>query len=672
MINVHQAAKRGVKLAIRAAAFAALCGLSACGSSDHDDNTHTLGGSVRGLWNGADGVALKLQADGVDTLLTVQSNGAFQFPARLAPGTSYSVTILTLPYLHTCVVDAAGNGVVENANITSVSVACTGPELSLAFSGNHGWTFDPTRNSQTFDGSVFIEEVALTVTGLIVTGAKVNGADTALGAPSRPVALTVGMTPVIVEVTAPAGLSNTYTFNIRRGQVPLAQLAYGKPSRTGTRFRFGSAMALDGDTLVVGAPQEALPPDSGGADIAGMGAVYVFVRTGDTWTQQARLTPPVVPDNGAVLHFGSAVAMSGNTLAIGAPGDGSSSRGPVGGDPRDVGAFQSGAVFVYVRSGTLWTQQAYVKASNTGVMDSFGTAVALSGDLLAVGAPFERSSASGVNPPGGQENDDAQNAGAIYVLRHNGVTWSQEAYVKPSTTRAGDNFGAAVALFADTLAVGAPGESSSARNVGGAEDDTSAPGAGAAYVFIRNGSAWSQQAYVKASNTAASDQFGGSVALAADTLAVGAIFETGTGKGVDADPQMRSTARTGAVYVYQRGAQWSPQAYLKAEHPTGLGDFGISLALSGDLLAVGAIFDGPGLDPGAASLFGNAGGHWVQVGHIGASNADVSDQYGTSVALSNDTLVVGAPLEASAATGIPAGGQSDNSATQAGAIYLYR
>jgi len=669
MNNVVEAITRGKKTqAIRAAVLVTWCGVSSCSSSANHDSA--IGGSVRGLWDGADGVALKLQANGVDTLLTVRSNGAFQFPVRLAPGASYSVTVMSAPYLHDCVVDAAGNGVVEDGDVTGVSIACTGPEVTVAFSGDHGWSFDPTQNSQTFDGSVFVKDVALTVTGLILTGAKVNGADTALGA-AAPVALTVGTTRVMLQVTAPAGLSNMYTFDFRRGQTPLAQLAYGKPSRTGTRFRFGNAVALDGDTLVVGALQENIPPTSGGADVDEVGAVYVFVRTGDVWTQQARLIPPVVTDQSFLLHFGRAVALSGNTLAIGAPGDDSSSKG-VGGNPADLGAGESGAVYVYVRSGTTWTQQAYVKASNTGIGDEFGTAVALSGDLLAVGAPLEDSAASGVNA-GDPANDDAQNAGAVYVLHRVGTAWAQEAYLKPSTTRAGDNFGAAVALFAGTLAVGAPGESSAARNIGGAEGDTSAPGAGAAYVFLRSGIGWSQEAYVKASNTAAGDQFGGAVALSTDTLAVGAIYETGTGKGVDADPQMRTTTFTGAAYVYHRSPTWMPQAYLKAEHPTGLGCFGQSLALSGDLLAVGAIFDGPGLGPGAAALFGAAGNHWVPAGRIVASNAETSDQYGTSVALTASTLAVGAPLEASAATGVnPPGGQADNSADQAGAIYIYR
>ena len=657
----------GRNLAIRAAALITLCGVSSCGSSDHDN---AIGGSVRGLWDGADGVALKLQANGVDTLFTVRSNGAFQFPVRLAPGTSYSVTVKSDPYLHTCVVDAAGNGVVED-DVTGVSIACTGPETSVAFSGNHGWTFDPTQNSQSFDGSVFVEDVALRVTGLILTGAKVNGVATPLGAPAS-VALSFGTTRATLQVTAPAGLSSTYNLEFRRGQAPLAQLAYGKASRTGTRFRFGNAMALDGDTLVVGALQENIAPTSGGADVNEVGAVYVFVRSGDAWTQQARLIPSVITDQSFLLHFGSAVALSGNTLAIGAPGDDSSSKGTVGGNPADLGAAQSGAVYVYVRSGTTWAQQAYVKASNTGMGDGFGTAVALSGDLLAVGAPEEDSAASGVNA-GDPANDDAQNAGAVYVLHRVGTAWSQEAYLKPSTTRPGDNFGAAVSLFGGTLAVGAPGESSSARNVGGAEDDTSAPGAGAAYVFLRSGIGWSQQAYVKASNTAASDQFGGAVAVSTDTLAVGAIYETGTGSGANADPQMRTTTRTGAVYIYRLNTAWSPQAYLKAEHPTGLGCFGTSLALSGDLLAVGALFDGPGLGPGAAALFAPEGGHWVPTGRIVASNADTNDQFGTSVALSADTLAVGAPLEASAATGVnPPGGQADNTAEQAGAIYVYR
>ena len=136
-----------------------------------------------------------------------------------------------------------------------------------------------------------------------------------------------------------------------------------------------------------------------------------------------------------------------------------------------------------------------------------------------MGASGESSNATGIN--GNQADASASQAGAVYVFTRSGTTWSQQAYVKASNTRANANFGGSVALSGDTLAVGASGESSNASGINGDQADTSAAQAGAVYVFTRSGTTWSQQAYVKASNTRASARFGFSVALSGDTLAVG-------------------------------------------------------------------------------------------------------------------------------------------------------
>src|SRR5690606_5534334 len=115
----------------------------------------------------------------------------------------------------------------------------------------------------------------------------------------------------------------------------------------------------------------------------------------------------------------------------------------VNGDQSSNNATNSGAAYVFVRVGTTWTQQAYLKASNTGNDDHFGTAVSISGDTIVVGATLEGSNATGVN--GDQNNNDASNAGAAYVFVRYGTEWVQQAYLKASTTEAGDVFGSAVA-----------------------------------------------------------------------------------------------------------------------------------------------------------------------------------------------------------------------------------
>jgi hypothetical protein len=384
-----------------------------------------------------------------------------------------------------------------------------------------------------------------------------------------------------------------------------SQQAYVKASNSNPGDGFGVSLALaaDGNTLAVGAPAE----DSNATGINGnqadnsilnTGAVYVFTRSGNTWSQQAYVK---ASDPGADDRFGMrfALAADGATLAIGAYGEDSSANG-INGNQADNSASNSGAVYVFTRSAGVWSQQAYVKASNAGADDWFGWSVALAadGNTLAVGAPAEDSSATGIN--GNQADNSASNSGAVYVFTRSASVWSQQAYVKASNAGADDWFGSSVALAddGDTLAVGAQSEDSSATGIGGNQADNSALNSGAAYVFIRSGSIWSQQAYVKASNTEAGDSFSFSIALTADgnTLAVGAIGEGSNAIGIGGDQADNSAGYLpGAAYVFFRsGNTWSQQAYVKASN-TGFGDlFGYSIALAadGNTLAVGAIGEG--------------------------------------------------------------------------------
>jgi hypothetical protein len=283
----------------------------------------------------------------------------------------------------------------------------------------------------------------------------------------------------------------------------------------------------------------------------GSGAVYVFTRTGDTWTQQAYIK---ASNTDADDQFGRSVALSGDTLAVGTPYEDSNATGVNDEDGQsDDSAAYSGAVYVFTRTGDTWTQQAYIKASNTGEFDYFGARVALSGDTLAVGAPEEASNATGVNDEDGQSDDSAAYSGAVYVFTRTGDTWTQQAYIKASNTGAGDNFGYSVALSGDTLAVGGPGEASNATGVNDPDGQLNGDAAfsGAVYVFTRTGDIWTQQAYIKASNTDENDLFGYSVALSGDTLAVGATWEASNATGVNApDGQLNGSAlESGAVYI---------------------------------------------------------------------------------------------------------------------------
>ena len=253
--------------------------------------------------------------------------------------------------------------------------------------------------------------------------------------------------------------------------------------------------------------------------------------------------------------FGQSVSLSddGSTLAVGASFEASSATG-INGSQTDNTASGAGAVYVFTRSGTTWSQQAYLKASNTEGDDRFGITVSLSGDgnTLAVGAPSEDSNATGIN--GDQADNSKSSAGAVYVFTRSGTTWSQQAYIKASNTDGGDTFGSTISLSDDgnTLAVGASTEDSNATGINGDQADNSVPKAGAVYVFTRSGTTWSQQAYIKASNTDGGDTFGSTISLSDDgnTLAVGASTEDSNATGINGDQADNSVPKAGAVYLY--------------------------------------------------------------------------------------------------------------------------
>lgn len=374
------------------------------------------------------------------------------------------------------------------------------------------------------------------------------------------------------------------------------------PRNSGTGDYFGWAVAISGDTAVVGAIGE----DSAATGVNGdqidnsvrdAGAAYVFVRNGTNWTQQAYLK---ASNTGTNCEFGRVVAVSANTVVVGAHGEKSAATG-VNGNQSDLSAPGSGAAYVFIRDGTNWTQQAYLKASNSEIYDNFGISVSVWGDTVIVGARFEDSSATGVN--GNQHDQSASGSGAAYVFVRNGTNWSQQAYLKASNTGTGDWFGGAVGVEGDTAVVGAMWEGSSSTGVNGNQGDNSSISSGAAYVFVRNGTNWTQQAYLKASNTHTDDRFGNSVAVAGGTVVVGAYQEYSNATGVNGNPHGGHATHAGAAYVFVRdGTNWSQQAYLKASN-TKVGDwFGFSAAISGDTVVIGASME----DGGSSGVNGDA------------------------------------------------------------------
>jgi hypothetical protein len=407
-------------------------------------------------------------------------------------------------------------------------------------------------------------------------------------------------------------------------------------------------------------------------------------------------------------HIGNAVVMSadGNTIAVGAPHESSAASG-INGNGDDNSLYAAGAVYVFVRRGDAWVQQAYVKASNPGQSDLFGMNVALSadGNLMAVAAPWEASAATGVN--GDQTDDSLPQAGAVYVFARSGDAWTQQAYIKASNTgRAadegeaigdGDQFGFSLALSGDgsTMAVGASTEDSVAVDINGDQADDSATSAGAVYVFSRAGNTWAQQAYLKGVNTGAGDLFGYGVGLSDDgnTLVAAGYDEDGGGRGVN--PDLADGANgSGAIYVFSRtGTTWSQDAYLKGSRSEGNDALGYSLAISrdgntivggagdesclvGGINPVGCDTDKPedasAGSAGAVYVWVRSGDTWAEEAFIKASNPQLQDWFGSRIAVSGDgnTLLVGAPMEDSNARGIN-GDEQDNSATESGAAYLF-
>jgi hypothetical protein len=340
--------------------------------------------------------------------------------------------------------------------------------------------------------------------------------------------------------------------------------------------------------------------------------------------------------------FSLALSEDGNTFAVGAPGEDSNATG-VNGIQGNDSAADSGAVYVFIRGGGgSWSQQAYLKASNTEANDLFGQSVSFSsdGNTLAVGAHAEDSSATGVN--GEQGDNSAADSGAVYVFSRSGGTWSPQAYLKAANSEAGDQFGGNVALSGDgnTLAVTASGEDSNATGVDGNQGDNSAADSGAVHVFARSGITWNPQAYLKAANSTAFDGFGSSVALSGDgnTLAVGVVGDDSGFTYIDGS---QGTADSGAVHVFTRSSgSWSTQAWLKASDAMTGDHFGSSVALStdGNSLAVGARSR-----TGSAYLFNRNFSAWSQQFYLKNPEREAAVWFGRSLALSGDgmKLVIG-------------------------------
>ncbi len=348
---------------------------------------------------------------------------------------------------------------------------------------------------------------------------------------------------------------------------PLMWVQQGKLTASDTTGmdNFGWAVALSGDTAVLGAPDKS----------AGIGAAYVFARSCGAWSQPQELDPADdVPGQG----FGAAVAIDADTLMVGAQAANS----------------YKGAVYVFTRSGSSWSQAQVLTASDGQPGDQFGAAVAVQGDTAIVGA-------------------SAQNGaqGGVYVFTRSGSTWSQAAESSPAGGASGDQIGSSVALDGSTAIIGAPGTDGQR---------------GAAYVFVGEGSTWSSKTKLVASDAAPGDQLGSAVAVSGSTALLGAYD--------------RNSA-TGAAYVFTgSGSSWAQQKELLAQDATSGDRFGWTLAITGDTAIVGAPLKAA--SQGAAYVFARSGGTWSLAQTLTAADGATGDSFGYGMAISGTTTLVGA------------------------------
>lgn len=348
--------------------------------------------------------------------------------------------------------------------------------------------------------------------------------------------------------------------------------------------RFGESIALEGNLLLIGA-------SIADGDQVNQGSAYLYALGGNGWQLQKKLQ---ANDGASNDYFGRSVAISGDTVIIGAAGD------DIGSQP------DRGSAYVYRRAGANWFEQAKLVADDGTTADGFGNALAASGDTLFVGA----------------ERDDVAgrlDQGSVYAFHRTGSIWTQQLRLSSGDGAALDLFGFSIAISADTAIIGAPGQLA---------------GRGGAYIFVRNGGSWAYQAKLVAQDGKSSDYFGRAVAIHDNTVIVGA-----PGAGVT----FRSSDE-GAAYVYARtGTNWDRQAKLAASNRSQQDAFGSAVALFAETAVIAAVWDDvrDNVDQGSTYVHVRNGASWTQQTQIASSNGEKNESFGNSISISGDTALIG-------------------------------
>ncbi|MFL0810685.1 MAG: cadherin-like beta sandwich domain-containing protein [Agarilytica sp.] len=541
----------------------------------------------------------------------------------------------------------------ENENTKNYSIVVTreppSSDASLSALTVGGGELDPAFDSATTSYSV---AVSYLVNATRITTVRSNGQARVTSAEfanetladneaSDAVALAVGDTNITLNVEAGDGTTEDYSLTFTRApQDELATSVYIKASNPDVADLFGSAIAFERDTLVVGAPEEdSHSASSEGSDSAtGSGAVYVFENSGGVWsqTQYIKASPSVVEDE----KFGASLALDGETLVVGATGTNSG----------------TGSVYILEFDGVdEWAHEEIVQASDRVTGDLFGSVVDVYGDYIAVGAPAK-----------------STNGGAVYIFERDGSSWEQMQVI--STTVTSGRFGEALAFNRESenpeLIIGAPGENTST---------------GAVYIYELNGSEWTTNGSdrLQAENPDTNDLFGTSVAIKDNLLVVGASGEASNANDVDGDETNDLLSNSGAAYVFERssqGSNWGQEFYFKASRDSDM-QFGSSVAMSANMIAVGAPFedsdatdvdgddnDTSSSDSGAVYVFEKVGDDWQSQIYVKSSNTGGFDQFGQQLAFSGSNLIVAAPNEDGDGEGIEP--VDNNAGADAGAVYI--
>lgn len=374
------------------------------------------------------------------------------------------------------------------------------------------------------------------------------------------------------------------------------------------KAEFGRSIAVDGNTMVVGA--------SGfGGNVA-----YVFTKNGNTWVQSQKLSRISV-NNYDHESFGFSVAIEGDTIVVGAPRE-SIEEGKIG----------TGTAYIFTRNGDTWSQTQKLLASDKWIGDNFGENVAIHGNTIIVGAPFVDSNLD--------SNGEIIEHGAAYVFTKNNNIWSQTQKLLVTDKKTDAYLGVSIALNDNILVVGATYDTSEGVQ------------SGSAYIFTKNGNSWIQSQKIVANDKSVSDHFGVSVAIDnEDSILVGAHREDSDGKD-----------NNGAVYVFTKnGDIWEQSQKILADDRESDDLFGISVAVEGNTMIVGAYREDSGTktENGKVYVFTKNNNKWNQQGKILATDKDTLDLFGYAVTIKNNTIFVGAYLDDN-------NGKSNN-----GAVYVY-